>query len=134
MFDKQALTRYFRVATDTIDRLVKAGGLRTIRIGHQVRFTLGGVEAFIQRQKMEGLKQTHHIVDREKEAAAALPGALPQVPTTRSPDQGDRRHRARAPRLQVPRVEDAAIEATRRVTPCPGRATGVPALEAERGS
>jgi excisionase family DNA binding protein len=54
MFDKQGLARYFRVSTDTIDRLVKAGLLRAVRIGNQVRFTLEDVEAFIERQKIRG--------------------------------------------------------------------------------
>jgi excisionase family DNA binding protein len=54
MFDKQALARYFRVSTDTIDRLVKANLLRAVRIGNQVRFTLEDVEAFIERQRIRG--------------------------------------------------------------------------------
>jgi excisionase family DNA binding protein len=54
VFDKHGLARYFRVSTDTIDRLVKAGHLRAVRIGNQVRFTLEDVEGFIERQKIRG--------------------------------------------------------------------------------
>ena len=54
MFEKQWLARYFRVATDTIDRLVKGGLLRAVRIGNQVRFTLEDVDAFIERQRIRG--------------------------------------------------------------------------------
>jgi excisionase family DNA binding protein len=54
MFDKQALARYFRVSTDTIDRLVKANLLRAVKIGNQVRFTPEDVEAFIERQRIRG--------------------------------------------------------------------------------
>jgi excisionase family DNA binding protein len=54
MFDKQALARYFRVSTDTIDRLVKANLLRAVKIGSQVRFTPEDVEAFIERQRIRG--------------------------------------------------------------------------------
>jgi excisionase family DNA binding protein len=53
MFDKQSLARYFRVSTDTIDRLVKAGELRAVRIGNQIRFTFEDVEAFIERHRVE---------------------------------------------------------------------------------
>jgi excisionase family DNA binding protein len=54
MFDKQSLARYFRVSTDTIDRLVKTNELRAVRIGNQVRFTLQDVEAFIDRHRIRG--------------------------------------------------------------------------------
>jgi excisionase family DNA binding protein len=50
----QALARYFRVSTDTIDRLVKANLLRAVKIGSQVRFTPEDVEAFIERQRIRG--------------------------------------------------------------------------------
>ena len=53
MFDKQSLARYFRVSTDTVDRLVKAGELRAVRIGNQIGFTLEDVEAFIERHRIE---------------------------------------------------------------------------------
>ena len=54
MFDKQGLARYFRVSRDTIDWLVKAGLLRAVRIGNQVRFTLEDLEEFIERQRIQG--------------------------------------------------------------------------------
>ena len=51
LFDREALADYLRISTDTIDRLVKAGKLRCVRIGSQVRFTLEDVEAFIERHR-----------------------------------------------------------------------------------
>jgi excisionase family DNA binding protein len=54
MFDKQSLARYFRVSTDTIDRLVKAGELQAVRIGAQVRFTPEDVETFVERNGLRG--------------------------------------------------------------------------------
>ena len=51
LFDREALADYLRISTDTIDRLVKAGKLHCVRIGHQVRFTLEDVEAFIERHR-----------------------------------------------------------------------------------
>ena len=51
LFDGEALADYLRISTDTIDRLVKAGKLRCVRIGSQVRFTLEDVEAFIERHR-----------------------------------------------------------------------------------
>ena len=46
LFDRETFAEYLRLSTDTIDRLVKANKLRCIRIGQQVRFTLGDVDAF----------------------------------------------------------------------------------------
>jgi excisionase family DNA binding protein len=40
LFDRESLAEYLRLSTDTVDRLVKAGKLPCVRIGHQVRFTL----------------------------------------------------------------------------------------------
>lgn len=40
LFDRESLAAYLRLSTDTVDRLVKAGKLPCVRIGHQVRFTL----------------------------------------------------------------------------------------------
>ena len=51
LFDRESLADYLKISTDTIDRLVKAGKLRCVRIGHQVRFTLEDVEAFIERHR-----------------------------------------------------------------------------------
>jgi excisionase family DNA binding protein len=51
LFDRESLAEYLRLSTDTIDRLVKAGGLQCVRIGSQVRFTLEDVEAFIERHR-----------------------------------------------------------------------------------
>jgi excisionase family DNA binding protein len=51
LFDRESLADYLRLSTDTIDRLVKAGKLRCVRIGSQVRFTLEDVEAFIERHR-----------------------------------------------------------------------------------
>ena len=51
LFDRESLADYLRISTDTIDRLVKAGKLRCVRIGSQVRFTLEDVEAFIERHR-----------------------------------------------------------------------------------
>jgi excisionase family DNA binding protein len=51
LFDRESLAAYLRLSTDTIDRLVKADRLRCVRIGHQVRFTLDDVEAFIERHR-----------------------------------------------------------------------------------
>jgi excisionase family DNA binding protein len=51
LFDRESLSDYLRISTDTIDRLVKAGKLRCIRIGSQVRFTLDDVDAFINRHR-----------------------------------------------------------------------------------
>jgi excisionase family DNA binding protein len=48
LFDRESLAEYLRLSTDTVDRLVKAGKLRCVRIGHQVRFTLEDVEAFLE--------------------------------------------------------------------------------------
>ena len=48
LFDRETLAEYLRLSTDTIDRLVKANRLRCIRIGHQVRFTLDDVDAFVE--------------------------------------------------------------------------------------
>ena len=54
MFDRESLAAYFRLSTDTIDRLVKAGRLPCVRIGSQVRFTLEDVDAFIERHRQPG--------------------------------------------------------------------------------
>src|SRR4051794_31579131 len=54
LFDRESLAEYLRLSTDTIDRLVKAGKLPCIRIGHQVRFTLEDVEAFVERHRRCG--------------------------------------------------------------------------------
>jgi excisionase family DNA binding protein len=35
-FDRESLAEYLRLSTDTVDRLVKAGKLPCVRIGHQV--------------------------------------------------------------------------------------------------
>ena len=51
LFDRETLAEYLRLSTDTIDRLVKAGKLRCVRIGHQVRFTLDDVDAFLERHR-----------------------------------------------------------------------------------
>jgi excisionase family DNA binding protein len=51
LFDRETLAEYLRLSTDTIDRLVKANKLRCIRIGHQVRFTLDDVDAFVEHHR-----------------------------------------------------------------------------------
>jgi excisionase family DNA binding protein len=51
LFDRDTLAEYLRLSTDTIDRLVKANKLRCVRIGHQVRFTLDDVDAFLERNR-----------------------------------------------------------------------------------
>jgi excisionase family DNA binding protein len=51
LFDRESLADYLRLSTDTIDRLVKVGKLRCVRIRSQVRFTLDDVEAFIDRHR-----------------------------------------------------------------------------------
>jgi excisionase family DNA binding protein len=51
LFDRETLADYLRLSTDTIDRLVKANKLRCVRIGHQVRFTLDDVEAFLEHHR-----------------------------------------------------------------------------------
>jgi excisionase family DNA binding protein len=51
LFDRESLSEYLRISTDTIDRLVKAGKLQCVRIGSQVRFTIEDVEAFINRHR-----------------------------------------------------------------------------------
>ena len=51
LFDRETLAEYLRLSTDTVDRLVKAGKLRCVRIGHQVRFTLEDVEAFLEHHR-----------------------------------------------------------------------------------
>ena len=51
LFDRETLAEYLRLSTDTIDQLVKAGKLRCIRIGHQVRFTLDDVDAFLEHHR-----------------------------------------------------------------------------------
>jgi excisionase family DNA binding protein len=51
LFDRETLAEYLRLSTDTIDRLVKAGKLRCVRIGHQVRFTLDDVDAFLEQHR-----------------------------------------------------------------------------------
>jgi excisionase family DNA binding protein len=55
LFDRESLAEYLRLSTDTVDRLVKAGKLPCVRIGHQVRFTFEDVEGFIERhRRVEG--------------------------------------------------------------------------------
>jgi excisionase family DNA binding protein len=54
LFDRESLAEYLRLSTDTVDRLVKAGKLPCVRIGHQVRFTLEDVEGFIERHRWLG--------------------------------------------------------------------------------
>ena len=54
LFDRESLAEYLRLSTDTIDRLVKAGKLPCVRIGHQVRFTLDDVEAFVEHHRQLG--------------------------------------------------------------------------------
>ena len=54
LFDRESLANYLRLSTDTVDRLVKAGKLPCVRIGAQVRFTLEGVESFIERNRCAG--------------------------------------------------------------------------------
>jgi excisionase family DNA binding protein len=54
LFDREALAQYLRLSTYTVDRLVKAGKLPCVRIGHQVRFTREDVEAFIERHRRLG--------------------------------------------------------------------------------
>jgi excisionase family DNA binding protein len=49
LFDKQSLSDYLQISTDTIDRLVKAGRLRCLHIGTQVRFTVEDVDDFLDR-------------------------------------------------------------------------------------
>lgn len=51
LFDRETLAQYLRLSTDTIDRLVKAGKLRCVRIGSQVRFTLDDVDAFLEHHR-----------------------------------------------------------------------------------
>lgn len=51
LFDRETLAEYLRLSTDTIDRLVKANKLRCVRIGHQVRFTLDDVDAFLEHHR-----------------------------------------------------------------------------------
>jgi excisionase family DNA binding protein len=51
LFDRESLAEYLRLSTDTIDRLVKAGKLPCVRIGHQVRFTLDDLEAFVEHHR-----------------------------------------------------------------------------------
>jgi excisionase family DNA binding protein len=51
LFDRETLADYLRLSTDTVDRLVKANKLQCVRIGHQVRFTLDDVEAFLERHR-----------------------------------------------------------------------------------
>jgi excisionase family DNA binding protein len=51
LFDRESLAEYLRLSTDTVDRLVKAGKLPCVRIGHQVRFTLEDVDGFIERHR-----------------------------------------------------------------------------------
>jgi excisionase family DNA binding protein len=51
LFDRESLSDYLRISTDTIDRLVKAGKLQCVRIGSQVRFTADDVESFISRHR-----------------------------------------------------------------------------------
>jgi len=51
LFDRETLAEYLRLSTDTIDRLVKANKLRCVRIGHQVRFTLEDVDAFLEHHR-----------------------------------------------------------------------------------
>jgi excisionase family DNA binding protein len=51
LFDRETLADYLRLSTDTVDRLVKTDKLRCVRIGHQVRFTLEDVEAFLERHR-----------------------------------------------------------------------------------
>jgi excisionase family DNA binding protein len=54
LFDRESLAEYLRLSTDTVDRLVKAGKLPCVRIGHQVRFTLEDVDGFIERNRRLG--------------------------------------------------------------------------------
>lgn len=55
LFDRESLAEYLRLSTDTVDRLVKAGKLPCVRIGHQVRFTFEDVDGFIERhRRVEG--------------------------------------------------------------------------------
>jgi excisionase family DNA binding protein len=54
LFDRESLADYLRLSTDTVDRLVKAGKLPCVRIGHQVRFTLDDVERFIDSNRRLG--------------------------------------------------------------------------------
>jgi excisionase family DNA binding protein len=55
LFDRESLAEYLRLSTDTVDRLVKAGKLPCVRIGHQVRFTYEDVDGFIERhRRVEG--------------------------------------------------------------------------------
>jgi len=42
-----------KVSTDTVDRLVRAGGLSFVRIGAQIRFTIADMEAFIAGNRQE---------------------------------------------------------------------------------
>jgi excisionase family DNA binding protein len=42
-----------KVSTDTVDRLVRAGGLSFVRVGAQVRFTIADMEAFIAGNRQE---------------------------------------------------------------------------------
>jgi excisionase family DNA binding protein len=51
LFDRESLAEYLRLSPDTVDRLVKAGKLPRVRIGHQVRFTLEDVDGFIERHR-----------------------------------------------------------------------------------
>jgi excisionase family DNA binding protein len=54
LFDRESLAAYLRLSTDTVDRLVKAGRLPCVRIGHQVRFTAEDVDGFIERHRQLG--------------------------------------------------------------------------------
>ena len=54
LFDRETLADYLRLSTDTIDRLVKAKKLSSVRIGNQVRFTQRDVEAFLDRSRSDG--------------------------------------------------------------------------------
>ena len=54
LFDRESLAAYLRLSTDTVDRLVKAGQLPSVRIGHQVRFTAEDVESFLERNRRLG--------------------------------------------------------------------------------
>ena len=72
LFDRESLSDYLKISTDTIERLVKAGKLQCVRIGSQVRFTFEDVEAFIDRPRARKPSGTARIRQPVKGPATRL--------------------------------------------------------------
>jgi excisionase family DNA binding protein len=48
LFTKETACKYLAVSSSTLDRLVRAGEIRALRIGGQVRFRPADIEAFLE--------------------------------------------------------------------------------------